>query len=198
MYFAPYDAEVQRLIRRSPDPIRWATVALALRSLYRDALEGSLAEVGVYRGELSRLIRTAAPDRTLYLFDTFSGFPEQDLERDRDTRFRDTSIETVRRSLAGLDGVVLRPGYFPDTAAGLEDERFAFVMIDVDLFKPTLAALNFFYPRMVSGGYVMAHDFNSTESNRGVSRAFNQFLPDKPERLVEFADPWGSVAFRKI
>ena len=38
------------------------------------------------------------------------------------------------------------------------------VMLDVDLYRPALEVLRFFYPRMVRGGYFFMHDFNSPES----------------------------------
>ena len=78
------------------------------------------------------------------------------------------------------------------------DERFAFVMVDVDKYKPTLAALEIFYSRMSRGGYVFIHDYNSPESEYGVSRAVNDFFRNKTEQIIELPDRGGSVVFRKI
>ena len=39
-----------------------------------------MAELGVYRGEFAKEINKVFPDRTLYLFDTFEGFAEQDCD----------------------------------------------------------------------------------------------------------------------
>jgi O-methyltransferase len=93
--------------------------------------------------------------------------------------------------------VVLRPGYVPETLAGLEDERFAFVLLDLDLYDPTVASLEFFYPRLAPGGYLVMHDYNSEESNWACKRAFDGFLADKPERVVELGDMWGSALIRR-
>jgi O-methyltransferase len=88
---------------------------------------------------MSAFLHRPAPHRPLYLFDTFSGFPERDLpEGSTDNRFRDTSEEAVRHRVGPADTVVLRPGYVPETLAGLEDERFAFVLLDLDLLEPTV------------------------------------------------------------
>lgn len=195
--FPTYDQRIAQLISDADDPVRYAAVALALKSLHAQNIAGSLAEVGVYRGELSRLLHTLAPERDLYLFDTFAGFPEADLER-QDVRFRDTSIDLVKRALGDLKHVIFKPGYFPETAQGLEHEKFAFVMLDLDLYKPTVAGMEFFYPRLVRGGYLFAHDYNSPESQRAVSRAVNEYMKDKPEKIVELPDKWGSVIIRKI
>jgi O-methyltransferase len=140
-----------------------------------------------------------APDRRLYLFDTFAGFPEADLPPGvTDSRFRDTSEEAVRRRVGPSPNVVLRPGYVPDTLAGLEDERFAFVLLDLDLLEPTRAALEFFYPRLSPGGYLVMHDYNNSESNWACKRAFDTFLEDRPEQLVELGDVWGSALIRRV
>ncbi|MEM1116497.1 MAG: TylF/MycF/NovP-related O-methyltransferase [Bacteroidota bacterium] len=182
------------------DYARAASLALALARIDTEAVPGSLAEVGVFRGETSGLIRAARPDRTLYLFDTFDGFPEEDLESFQrgDSRFQDTSLDIVRRNLGTLDRVVIRPGRVPESLSGLEDERFAFVLLDMDLRGPTAAALEFFYSRLSTGGYLFVHDYNNPESDYGCRKALDAFLQDKPEPIVELPDIWGSAVFRKI
>lgn len=196
MMFPPYSQDLESYI--SPDdPVRFAAVLIALHSLEADDVPGSCAELGVYRGDMSIVIHAACPNRSLYLFDTFEGFPPKDLSG-TDNRFKDTSVELVLQRLGDLTNVIVRQGYFPDTAQGLENEQFAFVMLDADLYTPTMAGLQFFYPRLVAGGYLFAHDYNSPESNWGVSRAVNEFLAGRPERPVAIPDKWGSVIIRKI
>jgi O-methyltransferase len=189
--------EIRELLLRHYDPVRIFSIALALQTIKRDGLAGDMAEVGVFRGDTSYLINLLLPQKRLYLFDTFEGFPVRDLEG-VDTRFSNTSEEYVRSRFADVTNVVFRKGYFPDTAAGLENSTFCFVMLDADLYKPTLAAMEFFYPRTVPGGYIFAHDYTSYESNRAVSRALDRFLADKPEKLIELPDPWGSVVLRRL
>ena len=70
-------------------------------------------------------------------------------------------------------------------------------MLDADLYKPTRAGLEFFYPRMSKGGYIFLHDYTSSESNYAVSRAADEFLADKPEKIIEIPDTWGTALFRK-
>jgi len=88
-------------------------------------------------------------------------------------------------------------GYFPDTAKGLEDERFAFVMLDLDLFAPTMAGLEFFYDRMTPGGYLFLHDFNNSDCICGVFEAATSFFKEKEEDVIELPDAWGSAMIRK-
>ena len=68
----------------------------------------------------------------------------------------------------------------------------------MDLYKPTLEGLNFFYPKISRGGYLFVHDYNSSESNYAVSREVKEFMQDKPELIIKIPDVWGTVMFRKI
>lgn len=198
MRFPPFSPSVKDLIETIGDDVRYATLALAIQRLDTENIDGAFAELGVWTGFTSSFIHRQAATRKLYLFDTFSGFPPDSLETAGDDRFKDTSLEKVAARIGDLSNVVFRPGFFPDTAVGLEEERFALVMLDFDLYQPAHDALRFFYPRLVPGGYFIMHDFNSPESNCAISRAANEFLHDKPEMLIEIPDEWGSALFRKV
>jgi O-methyltransferase len=199
MRFPTFRAEIHESIATSDDYFRYATLGLAVTRVLDEDVPGAFAEVGVWRGETSAFLHRIAPDRRLYLFDTFAGFPEADLPPGvTDSRFRDTSEEAVRRRVGRSPNVVLRPGYVPDTLAGLEDDRFAFVLLDLDLLEPTRASLEFFYPRLSPGGYLVMHDYNNSESNWACKRALDSFLEDRPEQLVELGDVWGSALIRRV
>lgn len=182
------------------DYTRYATFALALQRIQQESIRGSFAEVGVYRGDLSKFLHSIAPDTTYYLFDTFEGFPQQDLEPNvaQDTRFRDTSVQTVLANIGDTRNIIVKQGYVPETFSGLEHEQFSFVLLDVDLHNPTVASLEFFYPRLSSGAYLAVHDYNNPESNWACKRAVDAFMQDKPEHIIELADRFGTVLFRKI
>lgn len=201
MKFPPFRLNLTKLIRDSGDPVRYGSFALAIAAVEREGIPGAFAEVGVWRGDTSRLIHLQAPHRTLHLFDTFNGFPSSDLENAKPMdakRFRDTNLATVKSRLGNTDNVLFHVGRFPETIEGLENEKFSLVCVDLDIFKPTLAALDFFYPRLSRGGYCFLHDYNSPESDYAIMRAATSFLGDKPELLVELPDTWGSVMFRKL
>jgi O-methyltransferase len=200
MQFPPFDAEINELIREHRDYTRLAMFATALHRLRQESIDGSLAEVGVFRGDTSVLLNRLAPDRTLHLFDTFNGFPSEDLigaSAEDAERFSDTSSESVRERLPADARVRLHPGRVPATLSAVSDEKFAFVLIDLDLHAPTIGALNFFYPRLVSGAFLFLHDYNSPESAWACMRAMDGFISDKPEQLTDVCDRFGSVVFRK-
>ncbi len=166
-------------------------------------VSGAVAELGVYRGDFAKVINTVFPDRKLYLFDTFEGFPEEDMNYETENnlllntvgKLSNTSVEYVMGRMPHPERCVIRKGYFPETAAGLEDERYAFVNIDVDLYKPILAGLEYFWPRMAENGYIFVHDYFSF-SYAGTKKAIEEFS----ERFHVGFTPIGdtlSVAFVK-
>ena len=189
-----------QLISLSWDPIRYATIALAINTIKSEGIKGHFAELGVFRGESSKIIHKLAPERTLYLFDTFEGFPIEYLENKKDlNRFKDTRLDLVKKYIGGLNNIIIKEGIFPGTSVGLESEIFSFVYLDADLYISTLKGLEFFYPRLSKGGYIFIHDYhNPTESKAGVFRAVNEFMRDKPEKILEISDVLGSVIIRKL
>lgn len=126
-------------------------------------IPGDIAELGVYQGDFAWQLNLAFPTRTLHLFDTFSGFAAADLRQEAplDAQgkidFSDTSAKAVCARMPYPEQVVVHEGLFPQTAEGLET-RFAFVSLDADLYAPTLAGLEYFMPRLASGGMIFVHD----------------------------------------
>ncbi len=147
--------------------------------------KGEIAEVGVYRGGTARLLARSCPGKTVHLFDTFSGMPETDEKIDihKKDDFSDSSIESVRGFLKDCPEVSLHPGLFPASAESLRNRSFSFAHIDVDIYQSALQSLEFFYPRMVSGGIVVIDDYG-WEGCPGIKQALDEFLADKPESPI--------------
>lgn len=164
---------------------------------------GAVAELGVYRGDFAKVINATFPDRKFYLFDTFEGFPEIDLNYEKEHgllknavgKLSNTSVEYVLNKMTHRENCIIRKGYFPDTAAGLENEQYAFVNIDVDLYKPILAGLEYFWPRMIENGYIFVHDYFSF-SYDGARKAINEFAEKNNIAFVPIGDTL-SIAFVK-
>ena len=179
--------------------VRGRTVQLAAQRIREQEIPGAAAELGVYRGDTARLINLFLPDRKLYLFDTFEGFDERDLKESftSPNRFTDTSAEMVLGRLPHPEKAVVRKGYFPETAAGLEEERCAFVSLDPDLYAPVLAGLRYFFPRLNPGGMIVLHDYNNQQFP-GAHQAVEDFEAENGKLLlVPLADLHGSCVIIK-
>ncbi len=149
---------------------------------------GALAEVGVYRGGSALILCAAKGHAHLHLFDTFGGMPQVDPVSDgafQTGDFADCTVAEVQAFLKGYQNVHFHPGVFPAAApAELKPQpSFKFVHLDVDLYSSTLAALEWFYPRLVRGGLIVAHDYGDI-TVPGVKRAFEEFFAGKPEPVL--------------
>lgn len=201
-------SNLEALYSNEYDYVRFKLLELLAEQIQQQNISGNLAEVGVFRGNFARVINMLFVDRTLYLFDTFAGFNPNERETDiqhgyadpafftRSNNFADTSVELVMQRMPHPERCIPKVGFFPDSLEGLEDQ-FALVSIDVDLYTPMLNAIEYFYPRLAAGGYLMLHDYNHAEF-RGVKQAVADY-ETKYGKLakVPVPDQGGSIIITK-
>ncbi len=162
--------------------IRSATLHRISDRLIKQNIPGDIAELGVYKGDLAWQLNALFPERLLHLFDTFQGFDARDIHREssqslsraQEGDFSGTSISYVLERLPHPEQALFHKGFFPDTAAGLEDCRFALVSLDADLYAPILAGLEYFYSRLNPGGMILLHDYNNRRF-RGSAQAVTDY-----------------------
>jgi hypothetical protein len=152
------------------------------------SIEGNLAEVGVYQGGSAKLICEVKEKKKLYLFDTFTGLPKVSDDDTHfgqkhwyDNEFSNTSVESIEKLLSKYDDVHIIKGIFPESGKEIDNERFCFVHLDVDLYKSTIDSLRFFYPKMVQVGIILVHDYHSD----GIQKAFTEFKDEKQMHVIE-------------
>jgi O-methyltransferase len=86
--------------------------------------------------------------------------------------FVNTSVDLVMKKMAHPAKVRIVQGYFPESLQDLDD-TFAFVSLDVDLYQPISAGLEWFYDRLSRGGYIFVHDYNNRRYRGCVARWMN-------------------------
>ncbi|MBD0372242.1 MAG: class I SAM-dependent methyltransferase [Pyrinomonadaceae bacterium] len=160
-----------------------------LRSLLSlvENLPGDTAECGVYKGAASWFIcdKFRATDKTHFVFDSFEGlsapstvdgeyWSEGDLRSDEDV---------LKENLSAFPQVRVCKGWIPDSFHHARERSFCFVHIDVDLYQPTLASIEFFYPRLVEGGIILCDDYGFITCP-GSRKALDEYMKDKPEKIV--------------
>jgi O-methyltransferase len=219
-FFLPGETVERKICDTDPnDCVRRDMLVLLLRSINERRIEGDLAELGVYRGLTARLFHQYMPDRTLHLFDTFEGFSKEDLAAEQQRKnftsftggqwktakdevdllgslFCDTSVEKVLSFIQPRNAnIKVNKGKFPSSVkAELQSAKFAFVHLDADIYEPTLAGLEFFYPRLSAGGVIVVHDYNTWP---GARKAVQDFFSNKPEIPLPMPDKSGSAVIIK-
>ena len=138
---------------------------------------GARVECGAYRGATALLLcRTARSldadfDGTdFYLIDSFSGTSastEHDFIPVREEggatrmepffppRTTDVKVEDVRACFREFPAARVLEGWIPAVFESLPEAAWAFVHLDLTLYEPTLAALQYFYDRLSAGGVLI-------------------------------------------
>lgn len=172
------------------------------KEIYHRGISGNCAEAGVFRGDFAQHINYWFPDRTLYLADTFEGFPKEDIDTEQKKGFSDgcqdwsgTNVRKVLSRMPFQEQCIVKKGRFPDSMQDLDD-RFAYVSLDMDLYQPILAGLEYFYPRLNAGGYIMVHDC-CNEMYPGARAAVEEYCRKQNIGYVICTDGCGSAVITK-
>lgn len=185
------------------DFVREQTLAFLAEEINRRNVKGSVAEIGVSRGEFARKINLLFPTRKLYLFDTFEGLPPKDKnkalkmgwgEKQYALDEKGTPVDVVLQSMPYREACIVRKGYFPDTF-DLEEE-LAFVSLDMDFYDSVKKGLEVVYPRLSKGGYIMVHDFHNL-SYRETQKAVIDFCGENSAAYVPIPDVGGTAVIVK-
>jgi O-methyltransferase len=152
----------------------------------------AVAEVGVYRGGsawfIAEALRRLNRELPFYICDTFQGHVEVDESVDGLHRpgeqFTRVKAAKVAKYLGGFPFVRLQVGDIRETAPTFAGESaFGLVHLDVDVYPIMRFCLDFFGPRLVSGGVIVADDYGTTTCE-GVKKAVDEFAASHPDFRV--------------
>src|SRR5688572_3922137 len=170
---------------------------LAHYELYKRVVElpGQVVECGVFKGvslmqfaTFRRLLETD-DSRRIVGFDAFGPFPgEHDaadaafVEQWERRAGPGIPIDDLRQALRhkSFDNVELVAGDVLETVPRYVAERpelkLSLLHVDVDVYRPTLAALEHLYDRVLPGGIVILDDYPTVA---GATRAVDEFFRDR-------------------
>ena len=146
---------------------------------YSLSVPGRKAECGVFRGFSALLTNQIAKMRdnswkgdTYHLIDSYQGLSEPEL---KDAIFIGNQkpvvshkaghfavpLAAVQNNLSSFPQLRFHKGWIPEIFVSLPEDEWSYVHIDVDLYKPTLECLEYFFPRMAAGGVIINDDYSS-------------------------------------
>jgi hypothetical protein len=150
-----------------------------VESVVAGGVPGDAIEIGAWRGGASILMRAAldclGDERTVWVADSFQGFPAGDAAGLSAFDFLAAPLEEVEESFARFGcerGVRFVPGFFADTLPRLPAGPWALMRLDADAYEPTRDALRRLYPGLAAGGHVIVDDYGSFAECR---RAVDEF-----------------------
>ena len=163
-------------------------------------INGAMAECGCYQGASAYYLAEEFPDTTLYLFDSFQGLSEIQME---DNQKREDNFswkkgdmtaleEEVANNLSKFNNIKMLKGWIPERFDEVSSETFRLVHIDVDLYQPTLDSLTFFYERVNTGGVIILDDYGFTTCP-GAIKAVDEFMSNKKEYVLNIPTGQGVI-----
>jgi hypothetical protein len=149
-------------------------------------IDGDTVECGVFDGATSYIIMTEnlKTGKTHYMFDSWEGLSEPDaIDRNipPDSAYvwgagdLSVDINKCRSNLEHFYRKAFFKGWIPHEFHHVSERSFSFVHVDVDLYKPTLHSLHFFWPRLKEGGVLLCDDYGF-ESCPGARQACDEFF----------------------
>ena len=114
--------------------------------------------------------------RVFYLLDTFSGLDARHVSqvevaagalrenaRKLKAGFYSSDVESVRKNFSEWKNIKIIQGSIPDTLPAVDSSAIAYLHLDMNCAPPEVAALDFFWPRIVPGGFVLLDDYAQRE-----------------------------------
>lgn len=171
--------------------LRQAQLFNCIRDVLDRKISGQFAECGCFRGQASHMLasmiqQNGKKNKKLHLFDSFEGLSDflpadnkghsrSDEQIGKMKKHFSIDENTVRKNLNEFDFIEYHKGWIPDRFSDVVDQTFCLVHVDVDLYQPTLHSIEFFYPRMVTGGWILIDDYNA-KSYPGANKAVDDFV----------------------
>jgi O-methyltransferase len=151
---------------------------------------GDFAEIGVFRGAAFRHVAALAysQERMAHAFDIFKGgAPPQAEDGDQypagkfDIGGPEAFLRLMDQAGVSRDAYRVWAGFVPACFKDVPDTlRFAFAILDVDHYQPTVDGLRWLAPRMSPGGILALDDFLESHTILA-SKAIKEFLAGKPD-----------------
>lgn len=122
-------------------------------------------ECGVYAGQSMYFVADLCNNDFIGI-DSFEGVSTPG-EFDTDyfnTVKLELDISYAKNILKDIDNISLIKGWIPEVFSTMPDDEYSYVHIDVDLYEPTKASIEYLWPKLVFGGVLICDDYGSDKT----------------------------------
>jgi len=150
--------------------IQWRMYMLCCAAHHATKLEGDFIDCGVYTGFCTRAIidfvQFEKLDKKYFLMDTFEGLDarysnEYEMQRNDKLGYGKAGnlYEKVKQTFSEFKNVELIKGPIPETLPLAKTNKISFLSIDMNTEGPEIAAMEYFWPKLVSGAMIVLDDY---------------------------------------
>lgn len=182
--------------------IHWRIHVLCWAANYAKKLEGDFVDCGVSTGIFARsvthYINFQNTNKKYYLFDTFSGMDsryssEYELERNAILGYSKKIglYEQVQKTFQNLNVEIIK-GAIPETLSQVTTAKIAYLSIDMNCVQPEIAALEFFWDKLVKGGVIILDDYGYPNCEQQ-KEAHDEFAKNKRVSILSLPTCQGII-----
>lgn len=155
--------------------LRWRVYNACWAAKHALNLRADFVECGVNLGGISRAVMEyidfGSVSQHFFLLDTYCGAPDvHELNR---LDYRDC-YEDVLKTFAPFPNCRIIRGRVPETLPKVTSNRIGYLSLDMNNPIPEVAALKFFWDKLVSGAIVVLDDYSYSEVYRSTRNAMDR------------------------
>jgi O-methyltransferase len=174
-----------------------------LKNTIDNGTGGDIAEFGSFRGHsgylMATLLEKLGADQRLYLFDTFTAFPEEAIGIDQFwSRSHPVDFDAVRTKFKAFPFVRLVQGDFTRTFDTTDIRQLALVHVDCDAYRSTDYLIRRIYPEVLAPGGIMVFEDYGHAQLLGSRVAVDQYFSDRSGCITFFSQFSGSYVVIKL
>lgn len=176
--------------------IEWRIHVLCWAAKHATHLEGDFVDCGVHTGIFAKAVVNYVEfnkyNKKYYLLDTFNGLDEkysteEELIRNTamgyDKEIPELLYNQVKQTFEGYNVKIIK-GPVPDTLINVDSDKICYLSVDMNCVAPEVAALEFFWDKMVSGGVIIFDDYGYANSSNDQKYAHDKFAKSKGVEIL--------------
>jgi hypothetical protein len=176
--------------------IQWRIHVLCWAASHAMHLEGDFVDCGVHTGIFARAVVNYTSfqntQKKYFLLDTFNGLDkkysnDEELKRNKlmgyDIENSDLLFKQVESTFKDFNVKIIK-GTVPDTLVDVDSNKICYLSIDMNCIAPEVAALEFFWDKMVSGGVIILDDYGYANSTNDQKKAHDLFALSKNVQIL--------------
>ena len=183
--------------------LQWRTYVVCWFADQVKHLAGDFVECGVNTGAYAAAVinytRLNATEKKFFLLDTFKGLDESLVSEEEKKAgisryihaYKDVYDQVVR-TFSPFPNVRIIRGRVPDTLPQCTAEKICYLSIDMNCVEPEIAAIHYFWSKVVAGGVIILDDYGFP-MHIHQKEAFDKFALEKGVTILSLPTGQGII-----
>jgi hypothetical protein len=180
--------------------LMWRIHVVCWFAEYAKHFEGDFVECGVNTGAYARsvieYIDFPSTGKTFYLLDTFQGLDSSLVSEEEvkagilNYNYRNT-YEEVKKTFSPFQTKIIK-GSIPGTLQECKTDKICYLSIDMNNVAPEIAALEYFWDKVVKGGVILLDDYGFPQ-HLLQKKAFDKFAAQRKHEILTLPTGQGVI-----